>query len=589
MKKTHIAILFLFSSILILSACDQSTDEVSNVSVEHDYIDGFNQAIISDEPALDGGEITFGIVSDSPFQGVLNYNFYVNNRDRDIIDWFDEPLLALDANDTYTQDGAANYDVDHDDQSITLTIRDDVNWHDGNPVTAEDWAYAYEVIGHPDYEGPRYGADMRMIEGMEAYHSGESEEISGITIHDEKSLTIQYERLTPSLLANGIWPYALPKHVFEAYEVSEMASSEEVRQSPIGMGPFKVERVVPGESVLLTKNEDYWRGEPNLDQVTIKVIGTQVATEHLRSGEVDILNQFPTDQYVENQDLENITFLGDIDFTYTYIGFKLGEWDDESGQNVMHEDAKMGDVKLRRAMWYAVDHDQLGEELFDGLRWNATTLVPPTHPDYHDESIETPTYDPEQAEDLLDEAGYVDVTGDGFREDPDGEPLEINFASVAGGDTALPMAQYYVQSWQDIGLNVELAGGQLMDNNVLFDRLENDDPDIDVYVSAWAVGTDVNPEPLYGRYAPFNYSRYTSERQDELLEKGLSEEAFDMEYRQEVYSEWQAYMAEQVPVFPMHYRMQIVPVHDRVSNYAVHFNEDTGIHRYQLGVTEETD
>lgn len=99
-------------------------------------------------------------------------------------------------------------------------------------------------------------------------------------------------------------------------------------------------------------------------------------------------------------------------------------------------------------MWHAVNNEEVGKKFYNGLRWNGTTLIPPSHPAYHDESNPGREYDPEKAKQLLDEAGYEDVNGDGVRENPDGEELTINFASMSGGDVAEPIANYYIQAWK---------------------------------------------------------------------------------------------------------------------------------------------
>ncbi|WP_188207637.1 oligopeptide ABC transporter substrate-binding protein [Alkalibacillus aidingensis] len=550
-------------------------------------VSDFDTAVSNDGEPIDGGDVTFGLVSDTVFEGTLNWNFYQGNPDSQIIQFFDEALLSMDENYTYTQDGAATYEADQDANTITFTIRDDVQWHDGEELTAEDWVYSYEVIAHPDYTGIRWGTPgFTLIEGIDEYREGNTDSIPGIEIHDEKSFTIQYERLTPSLLTGGVWTYALPKHVFEDIPVAEMEESDAVREEPIGIGPFVVDSIVPGESVSMVKNENYWRGEPNLDTLTVKVVNPNVVVQELETGGVDIVSSFPTDQYPENADMSNVEFLADIDLAYTYIGFKLGHWDEDAGEVVYEpENMKMGNKNLRKAMWHAVDNDSVGEQFYNGLRWSGTTLIVPSHPDYHDDSIEAPSYDPDEANRLLDEAGYEDIDGDGLREDPDGEELVINFASMSGGDVAEPIANYYMQAWEAVGLNVELVDGRLLEFNSFYDRVEADDPEIDIYQGAWGVGSDVDPSGLYGRNAAFNYPRYASEENDRLLEEGISDEAFDVEYRQEVYSEWQELMVEEIPVFPTLYRALMLPANDRIVNYDI--APGSGVYWYELGVTED--
>ena len=94
-------------------------------------------------------------------------------------------------------------------------------------------------------------------------------------------MKITYIEATPSLITGGIWTYPLAKHIFGDMAVKDISSSPEVRQKPIGFGPFKVDTIVPGESVTYTKNEDYWRGAPKLDAVTLKVINPNVVVQSL--------------------------------------------------------------------------------------------------------------------------------------------------------------------------------------------------------------------------------------------------------------------------------------------------------------------
>ena len=617
MRRSRIRILLLtllFMLAFVLVACggddesvdngeadDGNTEEVEDTDDgddDADEADGNDEELfdIEDFPTRseegeveEGGTLNFGLISDTAFEGLLNWNFYGGDPDKQVLDWFDESLLDIDENYQYTQDGAATFEFTDDHKEWTFTIRDEVKWHDGEDVTAEDWAFSYEVIGHPDYDGVRYGSDFTIIEGMEAYNAGEADSISGIEVVDEKTLKITYASPTPSLLAGGIWPYAMPKHIFEDIEVADMSESDELRKNPIGIGPFKVESITPGESVTYSKFEDYWQGEPKLDEVVLRVVDPTVVANELESGNLDAVDSFNTDLYKDNQDLnEDYDFLGKIDESYTYIGFKLGTWDEENSRvDYKPEESKVGDVELRRAMWHAVDNDAVGERFYDGFRWNATSLIIPTHPDYHDDTIETPEYDPDKANEILDAAGFEDVDGDGIREDQDGEEFVLNLASMSGGDVAEPLANYYIQAWETVGIKVELLDGRLQEFNTFYDRVGdggNDDPEVDIYMGAWAMGDDVDPAGLYGPDAMFNFPRYESEENDRLLAEGVSEEAFDIEYRQEVYKEWQELMVEEIPVFPTNYRSELVPVNKDILNYTI-VNADNQF-RHEVGFTK---
>lgn len=613
MKKTTLSKLFfalMLVLMLALVACSDSTDGDGDASGADDpdtsdsdaeENDGnpepdedglfspedFPMDTVNDGEAIDGGSITFGLVSDTVFEGTLNWNFYAAAPDAEVIKWFDESLLSEDETFTMTQDGAATFEISDDGKEFTFTIRDDVNWHDGEPVTAEDWAFSYEVIGHPDYDGPRYG-DVKDVVGMEEYNAGETDTVEGLEVVDEKTLKVTYNRATPSLLTGGIWSYAMPKHIFEDIEVADMSSSPEVRENPIGMGPFKVESIVPGESVVYTKNEDYWQGEPNLDEVVLKVIDPTVVVNELETGGVDMVNDFPADQFPDNADMSNVQFLANTDLYYSYTGFKLGTWDKEESKIVPDPDAKMNNKNLRQAMAHAIDNDAIGERFYHGLRWGATTVIDPAHPPYHDEENPGLEYDPDKANELLDEAGY-EMGEDGFRTDPDGEELVINYTAMSGSDVAEPKAEYLIQSWKEIGLNVQYLKSGLQEFNSFYDAVGNggdDDPELDVFSAAWGTGSDVDPSGLYGDVM-FNFTRWQNDDNDRLLEEGLSEEAFDVDKRVEIYKEWQALMAEEVPIIPELYALEIVPVNKRIQNYSIDRASDLEGNRHEIYVTEE--
>ncbi len=601
---SRLLFLMMLALVLALAACgggsseEETADEESgdDASSEGETAEGggeiynyedFPKTVSNTGEPSGEGTLNVALASDTPFEGTLNFNFYNGNPDFEMISLFDEPLLTMDADFQYTNDGAMQYEVNEDDNTVTFTLNDGVKWHDGEPVTIQDYVSSYEVIGHPDYDGVRGSTDgFTLIEGFDEYKAGEADEISGIEIVDEQTAVFTYKELAPSLTAGGFWAYAFPTHHYEGVEVAEMPEAPQTRENPIGIGPYKVDSIVSGESISMSKFEDYWRGEPGLEAVNARVVATSSVASAMESGEIDYAINFPTDQYPDVAEMEGVEWLSNVEGSYTYIGFKLGSWNADEGKvDYKPEEMKMGDVELRRAMWHAIDNDTVGERFYNGLRWKASSLITPYHANWHEE-IEVPSYDPEEANRILDEAGYEDTDGDGLREDPDGEPLEIKFASMSGGDIAEPLANYYIQSWREVGLNVVLTNGRLIEFNSFYDMVENDDPEIDIYQGAWGVSSDVDPSGLYGPTAPFNYTRYESEESTALLEQGNSEEALDTERRKEIYNEWAELMAQDIPVIPTLYRAFVVPVNERVINYSEDYEYNEDLLWYRVGVEE---
>ena len=538
---------------------------------------------------IEGGTVNYGLVSSSPFEGILSPLFSTGVPDSQVQQFFSEGMLAFDENMMFSQEGVTTFEISEDGHLITFTINENAYWSDGMPLTARDWAFAFEVIAHPDYTevGVRFGPDMQNIVGVNEYHAGEVDYISGIRILDERVLEIEFIEVLPSTLNNGIWIHPFPYHVFGEMAIVDMPSSPEIRSNPIGFGPFILDTIVPGESATFVRNENYWRGRPTLDGVTLRVISPDVVAQELRSGGIDLVSSFPETQFEHNADMSNIEWLGQPANVYTYIAFSLGHWDAELGENVMDPDAKMSDINLRRAMWHAVDNSVLGERFYQGLRWEASVLIPPTHPTFHNSELQRPEFSPEIAKQLLDDAGFVDVDGDGWRENSDGSTLEINFLSTTGDALSEAIDSFYLQAWHDIGLNVVI---NRVDFNTWVDMVGNDHPDVDMFIGAWSVGFNANPYGLYGRSAQFNRSRFVSENNDRLLAAGNSAAATDIEFRQAIMDEWQAYMIDQVPVFPTLFRTDLRPTNNRVLNveFSTFTGAGSGAEWYQVAISSET-
>ncbi|SLM85622.1 Oligopeptide ABC transporter, periplasmic oligopeptide-binding protein OppA (TC 3.A.1.5.1) [Vagococcus fluvialis bH819] len=322
-----------------------------------------------------------------------------------------------------------------------------------------------------------------------------------------------------------------------------------------------------GEFVEFEPNEFYYGEKPKLDKIIIRQAPSNSIVEALKAKKYDFVMSIPTDNYPSYKDVEGYEILGREQFSYTYIGFKLGKWDNDKGQVVYNPESKMANKSLRQAMAYAVDNQAVADKFYYGLRSSANSLIPPVLGEMHDGDLKGYTQDIDKANKLLDEAGYKKKDGEEFRRDPKGEKLEIKFASMAGGETAQPLAEYYMNQWKEIGLDVKLTTGRLIDFNAFYDKLKNDDPEVDVYQGAWATSFNPSQTSLYGEKAAFNYTRFASEENSKLLDEMDSDKAFDNDYRVKVFKDWQKYASEEAFAIPTLFRNEVMPMSTRVKGF----------------------
>lgn len=541
---------------------------------EGDVLDFSPTAENEGEP-IEGGTLRYALVSDTTFSGVLNNMLYTGQPDSSIISFVNPGLYGYDENFAIDNSGFADVEFDQENKQVTITIPEGTTWHDGEEVTIDDVIFPYYVIGNPEYTGIRYGTDFQNVVGMEEYHNGDAEEISGLERVDDYTLTITYHNFNNSLLqaGGGVSSYIEPEHLLGEVPVAELEDSEYVRTNPVGFGPFQIESITPGESVTFSAFDDYYDGRPNIDEVILEVVNPTTIVSELKAGNYDIAS-LPADQYDTYSDATNFQSVGFLENALTYIGFKLGTWDAENSVVVPDSERVTMNKALRQAMAYAVDNNAIATNFYSGIRQAANTLITPNFTDYHNADQEGYTYDPEQAKQILADAGFVDNDGDGFVEDPDGEAFTLGFASMSGGETAEPIAQYYMQAWGEVGIDVQLVDGQLMEFNSFYERLGADDPAIDVYQAAFGVGGDPNPTGLWGPNTEFNRTRWATDEHNELLKAIESDDSFDEEFRQQAFYDWQAYFMEEIPAFPTLFRYTLTAVNNRVSNWDTSIGSD---------------
>ena len=588
MKKKNMVILFSATAALTLAACGNNNQSSSSSSASGTT--KYASEVTHDGTPIKGGTLKYAIVSSSPFSGIFADELSSDATDSSIGGLIDESMFEYDENRKLTNTGLASIEFDVENKTATVTLNSkDYKWSDGQPVTIDDYIFAYQAIGNKDYTGVRYDDDYKNVVGMEEYHDGKADSVSGLEKVDDYTVKIHFKEMSPSMqLAGGsVCAYIMPKHIFKDIPEAEWEKSDYVRGTKfVGLGQFKIESIVNGESVTLVPNEHYYKGVAKVDKVIMEVVSPDNIVSEMKAGNYDIATM-PNSQYEAYKDLTNVTLLSAQASAYEYIGFHLGKYDKETGKNVTDPNAKMADVKLRQAMAYALDIDAAGQNLYNGLQHSSNSIIIPFFKDLYNKDQEGFTYNPEKAKQLLDEAGYKDVDGDGIRENKDGSKLTINFAARTRDEANESLVQQYLNWWKEIGLNVQLYTGRTIELNSFYDKVQADDPEIDVFAAGWSTGYDPNPSGLFGETAQFNFERYVDAEGTAIMDKISSTDAFDETNNVEYYKEWQQYVHDKAFIFPTLVGEELTAVNKRVKYYDVNLGSKKSA-LYQVELTSDT-
>lgn len=552
MKKKSFLLLtgLLLILSMFLAAC--SSDKAGTKKTD----DKKNTGTTTQKPQ-DGGTLVYSL--DSAPEGKFNINFYGTESDAEVIDFFDENLIKFDDK-LQPQPNIASWKTT-DNKVYDFEIKKGVKWQNGEELSVKDWEFALKVIADKDYEGPRFD-NVRNIVGAQDYHDGKAKEIAGIKIEDDYHIQITFDKARVNNLEN-VWTYAMSRKEFEGMKVKDMLSSEQVRTKPVGLGPYKVTKVVPGESVEMTRFDDYFGGKPHIEKVVLKVIDPSLSVGELKNGTLDMTAFHPSiiDQVKALDNVQAVTYPG---VSYYYVGFRLGTWD--GSKNVMNE-PKYQDLKLRQAMYYAMNREEWVKAFFFGVGKPVNRPIPTNHWIAADnKDLEQYKYDPKKAKELLDEAGYKDVDGDGFREDPKGKKFVVNFSHYATSNpTFESRAKALTQYWEAVGLKTKLT---MTDANLYYDMLDKADKSMEVFFGGWSTGSDPDPTPLWGSKALWNYPRWVNADSDKLLDQAIdmSVVGTDKEKRKNLYVEWQKLFMKDLPILPIAELEETMAVNKRVQN-----------------------
>lgn len=406
-----------------------------------------------------------------------------------------EPLIQSTLTVTNTDltigyDLATGYSVSEDGLTWTVTIRDDVSFTDGEPLTAEDVAFTYNTVKEASSVN-----DFTMLDSAEAV--------------DDTTVVFHMNR------PFSIWPYTMavvgivPEHAYD---------SETYGADPIGSGRYILKQWDRGQQVILEANPDYYGEAPKMQRVTILFMEEDAAFLAAQAGEVDASYTSATysDQSIDGFHLDSYASVDNRGFNLPAVPSGT----DEEGRTVGND--LTSDVLVRRAINIGVDRQEMIDNVLNGYGTPAYSIC--DQMPWYNEASEV-EYDPEAAAELLDEAGWT-VGDDGIRE-KDGVKAELNLLYATGDSVRQALAADFADQLGELGISCTIEG---VGWDTAYDRALSEP-----LIWGWGAHT---PMELYNIYhtaedsGSAEYSPYSNASVDAYMDQALSvndlEESYEL-------------------------------------------------------------
>lgn len=427
--------------------------------------------------------------------------------------------------------------------AVTWVLKEGQFWGDGTPVTTADYAFAREVGQHP-------------LSGAIAMESWR--QMIDLEIIDDRTMVVHLDRRVFQFDANYTF-YPLPAHlersIFEdspeEYKNRTLYMTEPTNPG-LYSGPYLITEAARGSHITLNRNP-YWTGPlPVFNTITVRAIERTTTLEaNLLSGNIDMIT-------------------GDLGMNIDQaLAFRKRHGDDyqmnfKPGLLYEHIDVQLdnpvlADLRVRQALMYAMNREQLVARLFDGEQPVAHSLIHPLDAMWTAD-VPTYTHNLERADELLEAAGWTPGP-DGVRRNEADEPLQIELLSTAGDKTRELVEQVLQSQWREAGIDVRIRNEA---PRIFFGETTRKRNFDGLAMFGWALYPEPVPRTMLhstqipsedNGYSGQNYTGFSDPEVDALIES--LENTLDAEERRVLWARMQRIYAESLPVLPLFFRTNV--------------------------------
>jgi peptide/nickel transport system substrate-binding protein len=378
-----------------------------------------------------------------------------------------DKLLGYDRDLKVRPELAESYSYSADGKTLSFVLRGNAKWQDGQPVTADDVVFTYQLI--KDKQLGEYAQWLNHMTEIKA---------------EGKKIVMSFD--LPQAFDPALAIPILPKHIWGSMSAEDIEKFP--NEKPVGSGPYRFVEWKNGSSLTIERSPDYWGAAPKAEKIVFALYGNEdVLAQALRSGDIDIVTEMSPTVWDGMKGAKGVKLAEMPSFSFHHIGINVDAGPKSKGNPILRDKA------VRQALACALDRKQLVELALAGHGRPGGAIIPAGMKDWF---LDIPAADqlnanPEKARALLEAAGYKDRNGDGLREDAKGKPLSFRIIATQTVAVDVRAAQLFKDAVAKVGVKLSL---QTLDENTLGNTVYNEEPDWDIFVWGW----DSNvPDPNY--------------------------------------------------------------------------------------------
>ena len=447
-------------------------------------------------------------------------------------------LVAFDPKLNLIPDLAESWDISEDGTIYTFHLRENAKFHDGRPVTAQDFIYSWERAASPAIKSDTVLTYLGDIVGLKDVYEGKADQISGLKALDSKTLQVTIDAPKPYFLLKLTYPtgYVLDK--------ANLESGEEWFRTPNGTGPYKLTNWERFKVIVYERNLDYYLGAPSIPYIVIRLFSGS-GMRLYEVGDIDLTGvpAYDVPRVTDPKESLSKELVRGVGLCTSYIVLDVTQ-------------PPFDDPKVRQAFALAFDRENYIEAVLHGIGIPAEGLYPPGLPGYDPNLVGT-QFDPERARQLLKESKYGG---------PDGLPQIVFTDSGFGTDLGTRTAAL-AKMWKQY-LGVEITVENIESNKYL--EMIYAGKHGQIFDTGWCADY---PDPenfadaLFHSDAAQNLGHYNSPELDVILEQARTER--DVTKRIALYQKAQEIIVRDVPVIFTSHSLSYVLVKPYLKGYSL--------------------